>query len=95
MDGKVLDRYVGHYSLPPNVVETVSREGDHLSLQESVQESVDGAAQPKQDLLPESETDFFSATADDAYIFESDSNGKVTAMILHADGKDISIKRIE
>jgi hypothetical protein len=69
----------------------VRREGDHLS----VQESVDGAPEPKQDLLPESETEFFSATADDAYTFQSDSHGKVTAMILHTDGKDISIKRIE
>jgi len=91
VDGKVLDRYVGRYALPPNVIETVRREGDHLS----VQESVDGAAEPKQDLLPESETDFFSATADDKYTFERDSNGKVTAMVLHTDGKDISIKRIE
>jgi hypothetical protein len=56
---------------------------------------VDGAAEPKQDLLPESETDFFSAAADDAYTFQSDSSGKVTAMVLHTDGKDISIKRIE
>jgi len=91
VDGKVLEQYVGRYSLPPNVIETVRREGDHLS----VQESVDGADEPKQDLLPESETDFFSATADDTYTFERDSNGRVTAMILHADGKDISIKRIE
>jgi CubicO group peptidase (beta-lactamase class C family) len=91
VDGKVLDRYVGRYSLPPNVIETVRREGDHLS----IQESVDANPEPKQDLLPESDTDFFSATADDTYTFQSDSNGKITAMILHADGKDISIKRIE
>jgi hypothetical protein len=51
--------------------------------------------EPKQDLLSESETDFFSTVADDAYTFERDSKGKVTAMVLHADGKDISIKRIE
>jgi len=91
VDGKVLDRYVGRYSLPPNVIETIRREGDHLS----IQESVDGNNEPKQDLLPESEKDFFSTTADDAYTFESDHNGKVTALILHTDGKDISIKRIE
>jgi CubicO group peptidase (beta-lactamase class C family) len=91
VDGKVLDRYVGRYAIPPNVVETVRREGDHLS----VQESVDGNPEPKQDLLPESETNFFSATADDVYTFQSDSNGKVTAMILHTDGKDISIERVE
>jgi CubicO group peptidase (beta-lactamase class C family) len=91
VDAKVLDRYVGLYSLPPNVVETIRREGDHLS----IQESVDGNSEPKQDLLPESDKDFFSTTADDAYTFESDRNGKVIALVLHTDGKDISIKRIE
>jgi CubicO group peptidase (beta-lactamase class C family) len=91
VDGRILDRYVGRYALPPSVIETVRREGDHLS----VQESVDGNAEPKQDLLPESENGFFSAMADDTYTFESDGTGKVTAMILHTDGKDISIKRIE
>jgi len=91
VDGKVLDRYVGRYSIPPNVILTIRREGDHLS----VQESVDGSDEPKQDLLGESETDFFSTTADDAYTFQADSSGRVTAMILHTDGKDIPIKRIE
>ena len=91
VDGKILDRYVGRYSLPPNVIETVRREGDHLS----VQESVDGNAEPKQDLMPESETDFFSTTAEDVYTFQADAQGHTTAMILHTDGKDIPIKRIE
>jgi len=91
VDPKVLDRYVGRYTIPPNIILTVRREGDHLSVQESVQ----GNDEPKQDLLPESETDFFSASADDAYTFESDSHGHVTAMILHTEGKDIPIKRIE
>jgi CubicO group peptidase (beta-lactamase class C family) len=91
VDGKILDRYVGRYSLPPNVIETVRREGDHLSLQESV----DGNDEPKQDLMPQSETDFFSTTADDVFTFQIDTQGRTTAMILHTDGKDIPIKRIE
>jgi CubicO group peptidase (beta-lactamase class C family) len=91
VDPKVLDRYVGRYSLPPNVILTVRREGDHLSVQESVQ----GNDEAKQDLLPESETQFFSTTADDVYSFETDSQGHATAMVLHSDGKDIPIKRIE
>jgi CubicO group peptidase (beta-lactamase class C family) len=91
VDGKILDRYVGRYSLPPNVIETVRREGDHLS----VQESVDGNDEPKQDLMPESETDFFSTTADDVFSFQTDGQGRTTSMILHTDGKDIPIKRIE
>ncbi len=87
VDPKVLDRYVGRYAIPPDVILVVRREGDHLSVQEN--------DEPKQDLLPESETDFFSTTADDAYTFEADQQGRVTAMILHTDGKDIPIKRIE
>jgi CubicO group peptidase (beta-lactamase class C family) len=87
LDGKILDRYVGRYGIPPNLILTIRREGDHLSVQEN--------DEPKQDLLPESETDFFSATADDAYSFETDVSGKVTTMILHTDGKDIPIKRVD
>jgi CubicO group peptidase (beta-lactamase class C family) len=87
VDGKILDRYVGRYGLPPDLILTVRREGDHLSVQEN--------DEPKQDLLPESETDFFSTASEDVMTFESDSQGKVTAMTLHAEGKDISIKRIE
>jgi hypothetical protein len=51
--------------------------------------------EPKQDLLPESEADFFSTVSTDTYTFEKDGDGKVTAMILHAGGKDIPIKRID
>jgi len=87
VDGKILDRYVGRYQLPENIVLTVRREGDHLSVQEN--------DEPKQDLLPESQTDFFSTTSDDGMTFQTDSQGRATAMILHADGKDIPVKRLE
>jgi CubicO group peptidase (beta-lactamase class C family) len=87
VDGKILNEYVGRYGLPPNVVLTIRREGDHLSVQEN--------DEPKQDLLPESEADFYSTESSDTYTFEKDRSGKVTAMVLHADGKDIPIKRIE
>jgi CubicO group peptidase (beta-lactamase class C family) len=87
VDGKVLDRYVGRYGTPPDLILTVRREGDHLSVQEN--------DEPKQELLPESETDFFSTVADDVMAFQVDSAGKVTGMTLHTDGKDIPIKRIE
>jgi hypothetical protein len=51
--------------------------------------------QENDELLPESETDFFSTVSTDTYTFEKDGDGKVTAMILHAGGKDIPIKRID
>jgi hypothetical protein len=60
-----------------------------------VQESEGGNDEPKQDLLPESQTNFFSTTADDVFTFATDSLGRATSMTLHTDGKDILIKRID
>lgn len=87
VDAKVLDRYVGRYAIPPDILLTVRREGDHLSMQEN--------DEPRQDLLPESETDFFSSTADDLYTFVCDKEGQAIAVILHTDGKNIRVKRID
>lgn len=87
VDTKVLDRYAGRYGTPPDLILTVRREGDHLTVQEN--------DEPKQELMPESETDFFSTNSDDTCTFQMDAAGHVTTMVLHADGKDIPIKRIE
>lgn len=65
----------------------VRREGDHLSIQEN--------DEPKQELLGKSEKDFFSTASDDELTFEVDSQGKPTGMVLHVDGKNIAIKRLE
>jgi CubicO group peptidase (beta-lactamase class C family) len=87
VDGKILDRYVGRYVIPPNIVLVIRREGDHLSVQEN--------DETPQELQPESDVDFFSISSDDAYTFKLDAQARVTEMILHADGKDIEIKRVE
>jgi CubicO group peptidase (beta-lactamase class C family) len=86
VDSKVLDRCVGRYGDPPNLILTIQREGDHLSIQEN--------DEPKQELFPESERDFFSKVADDVFTFEVDSQGHATLMTLHTGGKDVPIKRI-
>ena len=87
VDPALLDRYVGRYGEPPNLILTIRREESHLSIQEN--------DEPKQDLLPESDRDFYSTTSDDALTFELDSQGKTTGMVLHVDGKDIPIKRLD
>ncbi len=87
VDPKVLDRYVGRYGEVPDLILTIRREGDHLTVQEN--------DEPKQQLFPESERDFFSKVADDVFTFEVDSQGRVTGMILHTGGRDIPIKRID
>jgi len=85
--GQLLDKYVGRYGEPPDLILTVRREGSHLSVQEN--------DEPKQDLFPESEQEFFSKMADDEFTFELDTQGRVTRMVLHTGGRDIPIKRIE
>jgi hypothetical protein len=45
--------------------------------------------------MPESDTDFFSTTSDDTLTFELDTQGKPKGMVLHLDGKDVPVKRIE
>ena len=82
----ILDRYVGRYALNPDVVLTIRRVGDHLTIQEN--------DEPMQELLPESERDFYSASSDDTLTFEMDAADKVTGMTLHV-GKEIPVKRIE
>jgi hypothetical protein len=87
IDPAILDKYVGEYSVPggQKIVLIIRREGNHLSVQEN--------DEPKQDLLPESETQFFSTLADDVYRFEMDESGRVTRMVLHTDGQDVRISR--
>lgn len=65
----------------------VTRDGDRIFVREN--------DAPKQELGAESERDFFSETSDDEYSFEFDKQGRASMMILHADGKDIRITRVE
>jgi CubicO group peptidase (beta-lactamase class C family) len=84
---EVLEKYVGRYGEPPNLILTIRREGDHLSIQEN--------EEPKQELFPESPTDFFSKVADDVLTFEMDSQGHVAGIVLRTGGREIPIKRID
>lgn len=86
-DPRVLEQYVGSYGEPPNLILKIRREGNHLSIQEN--------DEPKQDLFAESETRFFSKVAEDVFTFEGDNHGRATKMILHTDGKDIPLNRID
>ena len=87
VDARLLDRYVGRYGEPPNLILTIRREGDHLSIQEN--------DEPKQELFAESERKFFSKLNDDELTFQIDNQGRATVLVLHVDGKDVPIKRID
>ncbi|HWW16523.1 MAG TPA: serine hydrolase [Candidatus Dormibacteraeota bacterium] len=89
VDAVIQQRYVGRYQIPPeaapNVVLTVRWEGGRLTVQEN--------DEPKQDLLPESPTQFYTI-ADDVYTFDMDAQGHITQIVLHIPGHDIPAKPI-
>jgi CubicO group peptidase (beta-lactamase class C family) len=86
VDAAVLDRYAGRYGEPPQLIVTVRRDGDHLTVQEN--------DEPAQGTFPESETQFFSKQADDVFTFEMDGKGQVVRMVLRTGGRVIPIARI-
>jgi CubicO group peptidase (beta-lactamase class C family) len=87
VDPKLFDRYVGKYALTPAFVLTVTREGDHLFLQ--------ATGQPKVEIFPESEREYFLKVVDAQITFIVDPAGKTTELVLHQAGRDLPAKRTE
>jgi len=87
VDPKLLDKYVGRYGDPPQLILTIRREGDHLSIQEN--------DEPRQELVGLSDTRFVSTVNDDECSFDRDDRGRVTRLVMHVDGRDIPLKRID
>lgn len=86
VDPKIFDAYVGQYELAPNVIFTITREGDRLIAQLT--------GQGKLELHPESETKFFITEVDAQITFVKDSQRQVTQLILHQGG-DRPAKKIK
>jgi len=87
VDSKLFDGYIGRYQLTPNFILTITREGDHLFEQAS--------GQPKFEIFPEGERDYFLKVVDAQITFETDSKGRANSLILHQNGKDQRAKRSE
>ena len=87
VDPKIFDGYVGRYQLAPNFILTVTRDGDQLFTQ--------ATGQPKVQIFPESQRDFFLKVVDAQITFETDANGRATSLTLHQNGANMPAKRIE
>jgi hypothetical protein len=87
VDSKVLARYVGRYQLTPGSVLTIRLNGDHLY----------AIAQGQQlaEMYPSSPKDFFLDAADTTFSFVTDSEGKVTEIVLHIGGQDQHAPRVQ
>jgi D-alanyl-D-alanine-carboxypeptidase/D-alanyl-D-alanine-endopeptidase len=87
VDPKVWDGYVGRYQLAPNFILTITREGGSLFAQ--------ATGQPKAQIFPESEREYFLKVVDAQISFESGSDGRAAALVLHQNGMDHRAQRVE
>ncbi len=86
VDPGIYDRYTGEYELAPDIVYTVTREGDKLMGQRS--------GRPKEELFPSNETTFFrKGNPRGVKIFETDGKGNVIRLIDRRDNNDLIWKR--
>jgi serine-type D-Ala-D-Ala carboxypeptidase/endopeptidase len=82
-----LDAYVGQYQLAPQLVFTIARDGNQLNAQV--------AGQPAVPIYADRPDHFFYRVVDAQLDFERDGAGKVTAVTLHQNGRDLKAPRIE
>jgi hypothetical protein len=86
IDPKIFDQYAGRYDLAPGVALAILREGEHLYAQPP--------RQPRFELFPTSDKDFFARIGHIEFTFVSDASGAVTGMTVHQGGRDTLAKRV-
>lgn len=87
VDPAVYDAYVGRYQLTPQMVLTITREDDRLFSQ--------ATGQPKVELFPKSETEFFLKIVKAEITFVPDESGTAIKLILNQGGRTIAAPRID
>ena len=87
VDPKLFDGYTGRYQLAPAAILTITRQGNQLFVQLT--------GQPAFEIFPESEKTYFLKVVDAQLTFETDAQGKATAVVLHQMGRDQRALRIE
>jgi bla regulator protein blaR1 len=87
MDPTAFDAYVGHYLFMGSAVVNVYRDGGHFFSQPP--------GQPPIEIFPDAKGDFFAKVVDAEVSFEKDAAGKVTGLVLHQGGQDISMPRVD
>jgi serine-type D-Ala-D-Ala carboxypeptidase/endopeptidase len=81
----VYETYTGEYEVVPQFVVTISSEDGKLFAQ--------ATGQPRFQVFPESETEFFYKVVDAQITFAKDESGQVTHLVLHQNGQDIPATR--
>ena len=86
VDPKIYDTYAGDYELATNLVLTVTSEDGKLMGK--------ATGQPKAELFPTSETEFFLKMVEAQITFVKNEQGQVTQLILHQNGRNMAAKKI-
>jgi serine-type D-Ala-D-Ala carboxypeptidase/endopeptidase len=87
LDAAAFDRYVGRYQLAPATLITIRRDGSRFLAQLT--------SQPEVEIFAESDKKFFWKVVNAQLTFETDTQNKVTAAVLHQNGVDQRAPRIE
>jgi hypothetical protein len=87
VDPSLFDRYIGRYELAPDFTIAVTRDGPHLF--------GEATGQPRVELFPESDREYFVKEVDAQITFEVDGQGRAAALILHLNGAHTRGRRIE
>jgi hypothetical protein len=87
VDPAGLDGYIGYYRISGSLVIKVTREGERLFGQ--------ATAQPRFDLYPETDQEFFAKIVDAQITFTTGPRGRATQLSLHQNGVDRPAKRID
>ena len=83
----VLERYIGRYQLMPGMIITVTRQEARLFAQVT--------NQPAFEVFPSSEREFFYTVVNAKLVFEAETSGRASAVVLHQNGQTPRAPRIE
>lgn len=87
VDPKIYDSLVGRYQALPTFIFTVTREEDRLFVQ--------ATGQPRFEIFPEGQREYFLKVVDAQITFDPDVDGHAPGLVLHQNGRDQPAKRIE
>lgn len=87
VDATVYEDYVGEYQLMPGFIVTITHEGDHLFAQ--------ATNQPKFEVFPRTETEFFYKVVNAQLTFVKEPSGEVTHMLLKQGGTERKADKIK
>ena len=87
LDSKIYDAYIGQYAIAPNVVLDITKEAGKLMSQTT--------GQPKMELLPESEIEFFIKGFTAHFVFVRNATGLVTKLIINQEGQRVIARKLK